>query len=194
MRLNDDYVKITYETPPIGPSKIVLYLTTFDIEKYKKDQEVETKTKSLVFEEPDNRGYNSFADIRNSLDNRIYCDTVNAGNRLYNTNYYEYLQESLNNVVMRYYEPYVEELKREIDAYRVIRKTLPNFVSAQDVTNVPTLVCDTVCGDVTNCHEVHCNNIQGDLINCRVYKDDVGLNSLKAVEEQIKELGWDKGE
>lgn len=177
MRLNDDYVKITYQTPPIGPSKIVLYLTTFDIEKYKKDQEVETKTKTLVFEEPDNRGYNSFADIRNSLDNTLYYNAVNAVNRLYNTDYYdntpyhEYLQNSLNNLVMRYYEPYVEELKREIDAYRVISKTIPNFVSAQDVTNVHKLVCDTVYGDVTNCHEVHCNNIQGDLINCSVYKD-----------------------
>lgn len=155
MRLNDDYVKITYQTPPIGPSKIVLYLTTFDIEKYKKDQEVETKTRTLVFEEPDNRGYNSFADITDSLDNRRY---------------YEYLQNSLNNAVMRYYEPYVEELKRTIDAYRAISKTIPNFVSAQDVTNVHELVCDTVCGDVTNCHEVHCNNIQGDLINCNVRK------------------------
>lgn len=175
MRLNDDYVKITYETPPIGPSEIVLYLTTFDIEKYKKDQEIETKTKTLVFEEPNNRGYNSFADVRNSLDNTLYCNTDNQSysTSCYdNTPYYEYLQNSLNNVVMRYYEPYVEELKREIDVYRAISKTIPNFVSTQDVTNVHKLVCDTVYGDVTNCHEVHCNNIQGDLINCRVYKEN----------------------
>ena len=177
MRLNDDYVKITYQTPPIGPSKIVLYLTTFDIEKYKKDQEVATKTQSLVFDEPDNRGYNSFADIRNSLDNTLYYNTVNASNRLYNTNYYdntpyyEYLQNSLNDVVMRYYEPYVEELQNTIDVYKAMLKTTPAFYNVEDVTNVHELVCDTVCGDVTNCHEVHCNNIQGDLINCRVYKD-----------------------
>ena len=166
MRLNDDYVKITYQTPPIGPSKIVLYLTTFDIEKYKKDQEVETKTQSLVFEEPDNRGYNSVADIRNSLDNRLYGYSIQQ----HNMNYYEYLQNALNDVVMRYYEPYVEELKREIDAYKVKMETNTVFRNVEDVTNVPKLVCDTVCGDVTNCHEVHCNNIQGDLINCKVYK------------------------
>lgn len=171
MRLNDDYVKITYQTPPIGPSKIVLCLTTFDIEKYEKDQEVETKTKTLVFEEPINSSYNSFADIRNSLDNRLYYNTVNASNRLYNTNYYEYLQNFLNGVVMRYYEPYVEELKRERDVYKAIIKATPTFYNVEDVTNVHELVCDTVYGDVTNCHEVHCNNIQGDLINCRVYND-----------------------
>lgn len=167
MRLNDDYVKITYQTPPIGPSKIVLYLTTFDIEKYKNDQEVETKTRTLVFEEPDNCGYNSFADIRNSLDNRLYGHSIQQ----HNMNYYEYLQDSLNNVVMRYYEPYVGELKRTIDVYKAMLKTTPSFYNVEDVTNVPKLVCDTVCGDVTNCHEVHCNNIKGDLINCSVYKE-----------------------
>lgn len=173
MRLNDDYVKITYETPPIGPSKIVLYLTTFDIEKYKKDQEIETKTKTLVFEEPNNRGYNSFADIRNSLDNTLYGYSIQQHNMNYydNAPYYEYLQNSLNNVVMRYYEPYVEELKREIDAYQAMIKTNSLCRNAQDVTNVHELVCDTVYGDVTNCHAVHCNDIKGDLINCRVYKE-----------------------
>ena len=183
MRLNDDYVKITYQTPPIGPSKIVLYLTTFDIEKYKKDQEVATKTKRLEFEEPDNLGYNSVADIRNSLDNSVVDIRNSLYNRLYgysiqqhnmnyydNTPYYEYLQNSLNNLVMRYYEPYVEELKREIDAYKVKMETNSVFRNVEDVTNVHELVCDTVYGDATNCHEVHCNNIKGDLINCRVYK------------------------
>lgn len=179
MRLNDDYVKITYQTPPIGPSKIVLYLTTFDIEKYKKDQEVETKTRTLVFEEPINSGYNSFADIRNSLDNRLYYDTVNAGNRLYNTDYYdntdyyEYLENSLNNVVMRYYEPYVEELKRTINAYKAMIRLTEKYGGSQvnDITNTDIVECDVIQGDVINCKEVHCKEIKGDTINCKIYKD-----------------------
>ena len=40
---NDDYVKIVYQTPPIGERKIILYLTTFDLEAYKKDHEIKYK-------------------------------------------------------------------------------------------------------------------------------------------------------
>lgn len=170
MRLNDDYVKITYQTPPIGPSKIVLYLTTFDIEKYKKDQEVETKTKTLVFEEPDNCGYNSFVDIRNSLDNRLYGHSIQQ----HNMNYYEYLQNSLNNVVMRYYEPYVEELKRTIDFYKNMINNAPKdipYIRNGDITNADMVECDVIQGDVINCKEVHCKEIKGDTINCKIYKD-----------------------
>lgn len=178
MRLNDDYVKITYQTPPIGPSEIVLYLTTFDIEKYKKDQEIETKTKTLVFEDPDNRGYNSFADVRNSLDNTLYCNTDNQSysTSCYdNTPYYEYLQNSLNNVVMRYYEPYVEELKRTIDVYKKMINNAPKDIPCickGDITNADMVECDTIQGDVVNCKEVHCKEIKGDTINCRVYKEN----------------------
>lgn len=34
----DKYTKIVYQTNPIGPEKIILYLTTFDIEKFKEDE------------------------------------------------------------------------------------------------------------------------------------------------------------
>lgn len=112
--LHDNYVTISYESQPIGPIKIVLYLTTFDIERYKNDQGFETKTKTLVFEEPGNRLYNT-----------NYYD---------NTHYYEYLQKFLNNAVMRYYEPYVEELKREIDTYNTMLKTTHSFYNVEDVS------------------------------------------------------------
>ena len=35
--MNEKYIKIVYESEPIGPERIILYLTTFDIDKYNKD-------------------------------------------------------------------------------------------------------------------------------------------------------------
>ena len=37
MKMNDKYCKVTYESPPIGPAKIILRLTTFDIEAYERE-------------------------------------------------------------------------------------------------------------------------------------------------------------
>ena len=36
----DKYVKVTYESDPIGPEKIILRLTTFDIEAYERDEKL----------------------------------------------------------------------------------------------------------------------------------------------------------
>ncbi len=36
--MNDKYTKITYQSDPIGEEKIVLILTTFDIESFENDQ------------------------------------------------------------------------------------------------------------------------------------------------------------
>lgn len=46
-----DYVKITYESKPIGEYGIILRLTTFDIEAWKRDQKLkEIPTKQIVKE------------------------------------------------------------------------------------------------------------------------------------------------
>ena len=33
----DKYVKVVYESSPIGVERIVLYLTTFDLKRYEQD-------------------------------------------------------------------------------------------------------------------------------------------------------------
>lgn len=38
--MNNDYIKVIYQTPPIGKENIILELTTFDLEKYKRDQKL----------------------------------------------------------------------------------------------------------------------------------------------------------
>lgn len=39
--LFDKYTKIKYQSEPIGKEKIVLYLTTFDLEAFKNDEKLE---------------------------------------------------------------------------------------------------------------------------------------------------------
>ena len=49
------YSKVVYESNPIGKEKIILYLTTFDIEAFEKDQSLEkipTKTIAKTFDIP----------------------------------------------------------------------------------------------------------------------------------------------
>lgn len=48
----DKYTKVTYQSEPIGEEKIILYLTTFDLEAFKKDEKLEkipTKQKAIAF-------------------------------------------------------------------------------------------------------------------------------------------------
>lgn len=37
--MNNKYIKIVYQSEPVGPEKIILYLTSFDIDKYNQDLE-----------------------------------------------------------------------------------------------------------------------------------------------------------
>lgn len=49
----DKYTKITYQSNPIGKEQIILYLTTFDLEAFEKDQSLEkipTKEVAQVIE------------------------------------------------------------------------------------------------------------------------------------------------
>lgn len=51
--MNDKYTKVTYTSEPIGKERIVLYLTTFDLESFKNDEKLEripTKRKAIAFE------------------------------------------------------------------------------------------------------------------------------------------------
>lgn len=51
--MNDKYTKVVYQSEPIGKEKIILYLTTFDLEAFENDQKLEkipTQRKAVVFE------------------------------------------------------------------------------------------------------------------------------------------------
>ena len=75
-----DYVKVVYESDPIGKEKIVLILTSFDIDRYNND----------------------LIEVKQHIG--IERTNFNAPNEL------EYLQATLNQYVKNYYEPFIKEL------------------------------------------------------------------------------------
>ena len=159
--LHDNYVTISYESQPIGPDKIVLYLTTFDMERYEKEQILEKKVDRLECD-------TSFASRRHEIES---CRDVNGYLRLPKQRISDMINALINDTVAEYYGQKVMELQNKIDEYN---DRLEMQCHARDivnnVTNTDQVFCDVIKGDVTNCHEVHCNNIQGDLINCNVRK------------------------
>ena len=73
----DKYVKIVYQTPPIGPDKIVLYLTTFE-----RDQQLKPIEEKMVFEVDkydirDADFINRFEQNLNTIVKEYYIDKLN---------------------------------------------------------------------------------------------------------------------
>lgn len=81
----DKYTKITYESDPIGKERIVLQLTTLDLEAFEKDQKLEkipTKIVAKAFEIPGKLEENSAVHVSTNFYNqhmfeaiikKIYC-------------------------------------------------------------------------------------------------------------------------
>ena len=97
-----DYVKITYESAPIGEYGIVLQLRTFDVEAYERDQKlkqipIKIETKRLRLDEV------------NRLEDPLYLFRI---------------QEQINLAVRSTYEQQILALKRELEYARSIR-TIP---------------------------------------------------------------------
>ena len=160
--LHDNYVTISYESQPIGPDKIVLYLTTFDMERYEKEQILEKKVDRL---ECDTSFASRWHEIETYRDVDGYL--ISPARRISDK-----INALINDTVAEYYGQKVMGLQNKIDEYN---SKLEMQCHARDifnnVTNADQVFCDVIKGDVTNCDEVHCNNIKGDLINCIVYKD-----------------------
>lgn len=98
--MNNKYTKITYESSPIGADKIILYLTTFDLESFESDKNLEKipiKKKAIAFD------FNKH-DLTNNYD----------------------LLEQMNNtieaIVRNEYQKQLEEMKSYIECNRKIPK------------------------------------------------------------------------
>ena len=83
----DKYVKIVYQTQPIGPERIILYLTTFDVEAFEKDQQLIQKQEKVVIE----------------FDK---CD-------IQRPSFVEGLENNLNTMVKNFYEDNIKKLQKE---------------------------------------------------------------------------------
>lgn len=154
MMPTDKYVEVVYQSEPIGPERIVLYLTSFDLKRYEQDQELEKR-----------RFANSF---------ELNTCIAPIHNGLYDSYYIKYFEDYCNALIKRYYAPYVNEAISLIDIYKDKLATPIETINTKkinDVVNNSNVKCDVVYGDVINCKEVHCKEIQGDVINCKVYKE-----------------------
>lgn len=92
----DKYTKVVYQSEPIGKEKIILYLTTFDLEAFKENEELEkipTQEKKIAF-------------------NCNYYDLLNSTN----------LAEQMSNLLAKEfkdtYEKQLEEMKTYIEFLR----------------------------------------------------------------------------
>lgn len=159
--MNDKYTKIVYQSEPIGKEQIILYLTTFDLEAFEKDQKLEkipTKTIAKAFEMP-----------KQLKENSSVCVNINA----YNQQMFETMIEKFIK------ETYDEQLEQMSHCIETLRKTkiipMEYDKNAKNITNSDDVHCNIVYGNITNCDNVYCNEIKGNVVNCDkiVYKKEV---------------------
>ena len=139
----DKYVKIVFQSEPIGKDKIILYLTTFDKEAFEKDQLLEKKqARVFEFEKSD----------------------------LTNPDFIYMFEKNLNEYVKSYYEPKIKELEGLINAKKCMGRVID--LNAKNITNSDDVHCNIVYGNITNCDNIYCNEIKGNVVNCDkiVYK------------------------
>lgn len=135
------YSKIVYQSNPIGKEQIILYLTTFDVEAFEKDQSLEkipTKTIAKVIE--------------------VEKADINI------PNFIEIINDRLEHIVSETYEKQLLEMTGCIEALRKI-KIVPQW-NAKNITNSDDVHCNIVEGNIINCDNVYCNEIKGNVVNC----------------------------
>ena len=106
--MNDKYVKVIYQTPPIGEYGIVLELTTFDFEAQERDEKEKQLLEKRQFE-------------------RLY---INPNEPL------EIIEQRLNAKVDAFYRKEIENLKTQLEWYirntAVPKMTLPEWREYDD--------------------------------------------------------------
>lgn len=154
----DKYVKIVYQSELIGKDKIILYLTTFDLEAYERDEklkQIPTKEISRQFKIP--------TAPTTATECYIYQ------NELIN------LQRNIDKFIIDTYDKQLQEMQGYIEQLRKI-KIVPMEYSteqnAKNITNSDDVHCNIVYGNITNCDNIYCNEIKGNVVNCDkiVYK------------------------
>ena len=145
--MNDKYVKVVYQSEPIGKEHIILYLTTFDIDRYNHDLEkkefgIEIDVTDIDLKEPNN---------------------------------IKMIEEKLNRYVKNFYEPYIKEVKDYSMLLKTTyqERIQPRvYDNVKNVNNVDKITCNNIYGNVNNCEVLYCNEIHGKVNNVEkiVYK------------------------
>lgn len=164
--MNDKYTKVVYQSDPIGKERIVLYLTTFDLEAFEKDQKLEkipTQTIAKSFEIPEQLKENSSV-----------CVDINA----YNQQMFETMIEKF---IVETYDEQLQNLKQCVENLRKTKIVPIEYDNnAKNITNSDDVHCNIVYGNITNCDNVYCSEIKGNVVNCDkiIYKKGSGVNEL----------------
>ena len=93
-----DYVKVLYESNPIGKSGIILKLTTFDLEQWKKDQQLEEIPKTQI---------------------GVYVEIDRS--QTLEPDFLPKLQAQLNHLIINNYEMQIIEMKQELELLRKVK-------------------------------------------------------------------------
>lgn len=156
--LFEPYVKITYQSDPIGPENIILYLTTFDLDAFERDQELkELPTKQITM----NFGSFSDAALRSGITTNEFMDRFSLN----------YIETHLENYINDFYTDEINKLKRYIESNRD-SKLSRSKTKIKNLTNCDDIYCDVIEGNVVNCDNVHCKEIRGNIVNSEIYKED----------------------
>lgn len=148
--MKKDYVKIVYESEPIGEYKIRLILTTFDVEAYMKDINNIKYDKELI-EIP--------VEPPVSIEKRIETE-----------HYLGDLEQKINSALRRIYEPEINSLKTMVqmmkdDYENNLKDAILNPI--KEIMNVSgDIHCRDVNGHITNCGDIYCNTFKGVANNC----------------------------
>lgn len=104
--MNDKYVKVVYKSDPIGPERIVLYLTTFDTDALQRDEEIKKQEYYLL-----NIDRNSLKDM----------------------DFVKHIEMVLQDYVKDHYDKYIEELHETIKSQnKCISELLEQLVEKND--------------------------------------------------------------
>lgn len=129
----DKYVKIVYQSEPIGKERIILYLTTFDKEAFERDNLFQLKEEKIIHEF--------------------------GRTELNRPDFIEFFEKNLNTMVKNIYE---EKLK-EIESIIKVSKNVKNISNSDDVycnivygniSNCDNIYCNEVKGNISNCNKI----------------------------------------
>ena len=142
------YVKIVYESEPIGEYKIRLILTTFDVEAYMKDI---------------NNIKNEINEIVEFIPEKSLCLENNAKIEKFLSE----LEQRINNAVRRVYEPEIDSLRRMVELMKKDYEEDAILNPVNEILNVNgDIHCRDVNGHITNCGDIYCNTFKGTANNC----------------------------
>ena len=133
----DKYVKIVYQTEPIGPDKIILYLTTFDKEAFERDQQLE-KTETIEFKIQEQN--KNIVYIQKMLNDYVRC-------------YYEPYVDDLRGLINS-----KKAIKKSLSLSNAQNINNSGDVHCEivygNINNCDNIYCTEIKGNVVNCDKI----------------------------------------